>query len=185
MDRMKAPVLWEKQGQPRQRSRTVTPQWGCFIIAFPLATSQGREIIMEIINVELTFEEIELLVESMENTVTPVGAVDITATPAFKKLLSRLQTIDNAHTVMSVAATYDDNPNPFHKSFVEAGKNALEESDSDLSLHLSKEQFALLMAFYDNARGRKGTRDAFDECDLQNDAELFEIMQNTAQALEE
>ena len=41
------------------------------------------------------------------------------------------------------------------------------------------------MAFYDNARGRKGARDAFDEADLQDDAELFKIMQNTAQALEE
>jgi len=140
---------------------------------------------MEIINVELTFEEIELLIEAMENTATPAGTADITATPAFKKLLSRLQTIDNAHTVMSVAATYDDNPNPWHESFVDAGKKALEESDGNLSLHLSKKQFALLMAFYDNARGRKGARDAFDETDLQDDAELFEIMHNTAQALEE
>ncbi len=141
---------------------------------------------MEIINVELTFEEVELLIEAMENTATPAGTADITATPAFKKLLSRLQTIDNAHTVMSVAATYDDNPNPWHESFVEAGKNALKESNSDLSLHLSKRQFGLLMAFYEHARGRvEGARDAFDESDLQDDAELFEIMQNTAQALKE
>ena len=66
---------------------------------------------MELIKVELTFEEIEMLIHAMKNTATIAGTADITATPAFKKLLSRLQTIDNAHTVMSVAATYDDNPN--------------------------------------------------------------------------
>ena len=84
---------------------------------------------MELIKVELTFEEIELLIQAMEYTTTPAGTADITATPAFKKLLSRLQTIDNAHTVMSVAATYDDNPNPFHEMFVEAGRKALESDD--------------------------------------------------------
>lgn len=140
---------------------------------------------MELIKVEFTFEEIKLLIEALECSQyaeqRPVSVGDATV----DKVLSRLQTIDNAHTVMYAATKHNDNPNPWHETFVEAGKKALEESDGDLSLHLSKKQFALLMAFYDNARGRKGARDAFDEADLQDDAELFAIMQNTAQALEE
>lgn len=84
---------------------------------------------MEIINVELTFEEIELLIEAMENTATPAGRPDVTATPAFQKLLSRLQTIDSAHTVMSVAAKHDDNPNKF--SFADMVKGLETELDED------------------------------------------------------
>lgn len=86
---------------------------------------------MKTIEVELTFEELDMLIASMEainNNLHMHEKVVSDRFEVYDKLLSRLQTIDNAHTVMLTAAMHDDNPNPWHEAFIEAGKDEQQQS---------------------------------------------------------
>lgn len=69
---------------------------------------------MKTVEVELTFDEIEMLMDAMtraKNTLEHYNAID---KAAFDKLCSRLRLIDKCHTVMLTAAMHDDNPSPIN-----------------------------------------------------------------------
>lgn len=68
---------------------------------------------METVNVELTFDELAILIDSMMWAEKSPEHAEKVGEASFKKLFSRLNTIDKAHTVMLTAAMHDDNPEPF------------------------------------------------------------------------